>query len=192
MRLFVAVELSPPVREHLVKVQDLVRATAPNLSFTRPENLHLTLKFLGEVADADVTRITDALGSIAPVGEFDLRMAGIVCFPERGRVRVISADVELTANLVELQQRVEAAMEAVGFAHEQRAYHGHVTLARARAALPPVMRKRLTELPVPSEGAASMRVGQFVLMESRLHSRGPQYTPAARFYIKLPIQNNNI
>ena len=186
MRLFVAIELSSELRTHLVKMQEGVRAVTADLSLTRPENLHLTLKFLGEVPDAQVPRVTDALAAIAPVGEFDLKDAGIVCFPEGGRVRVVSAAVESTSNLIELHQRIEGAMEAAGFPREGRAYHPHITLARARNALPPPMRGRLMAADDASKPRESMRVHDFVLMESRLHPKGAQYTPAARFYINLP------
>ena len=186
MRLFIAIELSDDLRSHLVTMQNAVRAIAPDLSFTRAENLHLTLKFLGEVPDAQVPRVSDALAAIGPVGEFDLKSVGIVCFPERGRVRVVSAAVESTPNLIELQRQIERAMEAAGFPREGRAYHPHVTLARARNALPPPMRGRLMALDDASEPTELMRVHEFVLMESRLHPKGAQYTPASRFYIKLP------
>src|SRR5688572_33489642 len=93
MRLFVAIELSNELRNRLEKTQDAVRTVAPYLSFTRPENLHLTLKFLGEVPDADVKGIADAVETVPPLGEFELTTdGGVVCFPERGRVRVVSAD----------------------------------------------------------------------------------------------------
>ena len=186
MRLFVAIELSSDFRARLVKMQDGVRAVAGNLSFTPAENLHLTLKFLGEVPDAQVPRVSDALAAVGPVGEFDLKGGGVVCFPERGRVRVVSAAVESTPNLIELQRRIEGAMEAAGFPREGRAYHPHITLARARIALPAPMRGSLMALGDASEPAGWMRVHDFVLMQSRLHPKGAQYTPAARFYIKLP------
>ena len=167
MRLFVAIELSSDLRARLVKMQDAVRAVAANLSFTRPENLHLTLKFLGEVPDAQVPRVADVLAAIAPVGEFDLNSAGIVCFPERGRVRVVSAAVEATSNLIEFQRRIETAMEATGSPREGRAYHPHITLARARNPLPPPMCGRLTALRATSGATEPMRVHDFVLAFTR-------------------------
>ena len=187
MRLFVAIELSSDLRARLVKMQDAVRAVAANLSFTRPENLHLTLKFLGEVPDAQVPQVSSALASITRVGEFDLKCTGIVCFPERGRVRVVGAAVESISSLLELQRRIETAMEATGFPREGRPYHPHITLARARNPLPPAVRGRLTALVDASEARESMRVLDFVLMERAAFTRkGAQYTPAARFYINLP------
>jgi 2'-5' RNA ligase len=186
MRLFVAIELSDELRNHLVRVQDKVRTVAPNLSFTRPENLHLTLKFLGEVPDPDVPSLTDALNTVPPVGAFPLTTTGIICFPDRGRVRVISADVNAPDNLLQLQSHIETATEARGFARENRSYHPHITLARARTPLPPPMRQKLSDTGDAHGDAPSMPVNDFVLMQSRLLPKGAEYTPAARFYIKLP------
>src|SRR5687767_13170747 len=131
MRLFLAIELSDELRNHLVKMQDGVRSLATNLSFTRPENLHLTLKLLAEVPDPDVPSLTDALNTIPRVGEFSLSTTGIICFPDRGRVRVISANVNAPHNLLQLHTQIETAMQAKGFARENRAYRPHITLARA-------------------------------------------------------------
>ena len=186
MRLFIAIELSDELRNHLVEMQDRVRTLAPNLSFTRPHNLHLTLKFLGEVPDADVKGITDALAGIQPVGEFPFTTSGIVCFPECGRVRVVSADVEPPARLTQLQHLIDAAMEAKGFPRVRRPFHPHVTLARARTPLPAPVRKRLSAPDSAPDASTSMPANDFVLMQSRLHPKGAQYSPVARFYIKLP------
>src|SRR5688572_9145173 len=122
MRLFIAIELPEAPRHRLVKMQERVRAVAPNLSLTRPENLHLTLKFLGEVPDAEVTGIIDALAVVPPVGDFELATGGVVCVPERGRVRVVSAGVHAAPNLIQLHQQIETAMTAKGFSGELRAY----------------------------------------------------------------------
>src|SRR5688500_8973137 len=146
MRLFLAIELSPDLRIHLTKLQDAIRTLTPNLSFTRPENLHLTLKFLGEVPDPAVPALTDALSSIPPIGEFPLTTTGIVCFPDRGRIRVISADLHPNLTLLQLHQQIDAVTESKGFPREQRAYHPHITLARARMPLPAPMRDELTAL----------------------------------------------
>ena len=183
MRLFIAIELSDELRNHLVRVQDKVRTVAPDLSCTSPQNLHLTLKFLGEVPDADVRSLTDALNTIPPVGQFPLTTTGILCFPDRGRVRVISASVNAPDNLLRLQSHIVSAAEATGFAREARTYHPHITLARARTPLPPPMRQKLNDRGDARAAAPTMLVNDFVLMESRLHSKGAQYTPAARFYI---------
>ena len=186
MRLFVAIELFRALRTHLTQLQDAIRILSPNLSFTRPENLHLTLKFLGEVADRDVPALTDALASISPVGEFELTTTGIICFPDRGRIRVISADVQPNATLLELQQRLDAVTELKCFPREQRPFHPHITLARARTPVPAPMRQTLTAAATTDKPAPTMTAHEFVLMESRLHPKGAGYTPSARFYIKLP------
>src|SRR5215203_2104844 len=95
MRLFLAIELSQAVRDHLVNVRRQLEQSLPKVAYTRAENLHLTLKFLGDVAPKKVHAITESLALIKPA-RVELQPAGIECFPNRGPVRIIAAALEGT------------------------------------------------------------------------------------------------
>lgn len=185
MRLFTAIELPDPVRAHLVTVRDrLVESLgSPGaVSWVKPENVHITLKFLGEVPDAAVGKLVDALAGVA-VRPMRLVADHMVFFPKRGPVRVIAAglvgDVE---ELRRLNAGIEEACAGLGFPREGRAYTPHATIGRVR----PTPRKGdlIAVRDVPLDGAfpgPNFSAGGFVLMRSELNPKGAIYTPAARF-----------
>ena len=163
-------------------VQDVFRDVA-RASYTRGENLHLTVKFLGEVADDRVKEVCDALGAVRGAGGFELAADRVECFPERGRIRIIGAGMETPAELTSLVNEIEEACAKVGFARERRAYKAHVTLARAKMPLPQQLRGRLEQVASGLFPGPRMNAGKFVLMQSVLKREGAEYTPAAHFVI---------
>lgn len=180
MRLFTAIELSDSARRHLVDVQDSIRLIARDgVSWTRHENLHLTLKFIGEVPDDRVDALCGALEEIE-VPLLRLRSAEVVLFPPRGPVRIIASgfagDVE-GARL--LEEQIESQCERQGIARERRQYVPHVTLARARHPLGASKRQEL--LRVEISPGPEFETRRFVLMQSHLDSAGARYSVVARF-----------
>ena len=156
-------------------------ADPPPASWVRAENLHVTLKFLGEVPEPQVPRICDALKTV-PANAMRLQPDRVECLPERGAVRVISAGVggELE-RVCDLFDGIERACEPLGFAGERRKYRPHITLARLRSFLPPHTRRSLADAGSKHLPAPEFVVGEFVIMQSRLHPKGAQYIPLARF-----------
>jgi 2'-5' RNA ligase len=185
MRLFTAIELPGPVREHLQRVRaELLKAGdfADAVSWVKAENLHVTLKFLGEVPDVGVRELVDELAKV-PVGPMRLAADEMVVFPKRGPVRVIATgfggDV---GRLAQLFADVEDACAAAGFEREGRAYTPHATLGRARPGRGGADLRRIRDatarhlFPGPEFTADG-----FVLMQSQLNPKGAIYTPAAHF-----------
>src|SRR4051812_31259738 len=176
MRLFTAIELPKDVCDRLIEAQEeLKNLIASKLSWTALQNLHLTLKFLGEVADAEVMRIRDALMSISQP-RFTISMAQLGGFPPRGPARVLMAEVAGQSDaLIALNDAIERACEPLGFEREKRAYHPHVTLARLR-----VPRKISREIEaVKLKPTQPFEVCEFMLMQSRLSPKGSQYERVA-------------
>jgi 2'-5' RNA ligase len=186
MRLFVALELPEAQRHALAELRrrpGWLGPDAGNLGWVPRENLHVTLSFLGEVADGRVADVCRALGEIRAPGPLNLHTEGVTFFPPRGPVRVfvsrLGGDV---GRLVELHDEVECALAPLGFPRERRAYAPHVTLARARRDRP--ARGDLRELVAthsPPPPGDPFRVESFALMRSDLKPTGAIYTPVARF-----------
>ena len=184
MRLFLAIELPDDVRRHLAELQDNWRercAHAPGkISWTRPENFHITLRFFGEVAEPQVPLLTSALQS-APFGApIHLRAHSSECFPPRGNIRVITAamngDLE---RLSRLYDELTKVCDPLGYPAERRPYRPHVTIGRPRSPLPSPFRATFADpslFPGPTFDAT-----QFTLFQSQLRSGGSQYVPLARF-----------
>ena len=177
MRLFVAIELDEPFRNQLIKIQDALRSNLPNVSFTKPQNLHLTLKFIGEVEDKKVPALCDALGAVTREGPFVLNYVGLDFLPERGPIRIIAAAVDGGEKLLALQKRIEEACATQNIPRENRRYRAHITLARDRRGMP------RSKKPQVANVDAAMTVNEFVLMQSKLSNEGSEYTVLQRVNI---------
>ena len=184
MRCFVAVELDPALRRPLV---GLLRRQLPRTRDVRwctEQQLHVTLKFLGEVSDGQLSAVCDVVAAAAEfVQPFSVRLSGLGCFPTVRNPRVLWCGVEDEsdgcARWVEL---ADPLFEDLGFPRETRRFHPHITLGRSKSpAGGDVMRRVLEEVSAPATPA--MTVEQLVVFESRLAPGGAQYTP--RFTARL-------
>jgi 2'-5' RNA ligase len=182
MRLFVAAELPPAIRENLAAAQRALRTLSLDVRWARPEGMHLTLVFLGEVLAARLSGIAAALGVLqgAPAGPIALEARGLGIFPERGRPRVIWAGLagDLAA-LGRLQDRVATAMRQAGLAIEARDWHPHLTLGRVLGGRDPEARERIGRDASTSFGA--FEVQAIHLFESELLPGGARYRSLRAF-----------
>ena len=130
MRAFLAVEMSPDVREHLVDVKRELAQLGAAVRWVRDDNLHITVKFLGNVAEDALDELRapllDALRDTAPMAA---RVRGLGAFPDLRRARVVWAGVEC-APLPALAARLDAAAARIGVAPETRPFRAHLTLGR--------------------------------------------------------------
>lgn len=134
MRLFIAIELSDEVKAALQASQRMLSAFDRTVRWVTEQQMHLTLKFLGEVADDAVEEINVAAELVAEASSpFEMVVAGSGCFPPRGRVRVVWAGVEESSGvLAACGERCEARYAEIGFDCERRAFSPHLTLGRVR------------------------------------------------------------
>jgi 2'-5' RNA ligase len=181
MRLFIAIELPPDVRDHLRYVQDVLEPNLDRAVLTRDAALHITIKFLGETDPSQIDRIRESLAAVNG-GPVELRATHAECFPERGSVRIIAAgfggDLK---RLKAVHDAIEQRCLYLGFRREERAYRAHVTLVRARPVLPPSTRKLVSDLTAPLWPGPTFTAGSFVLFQSRLTPQGSQYTKLHEF-----------
>lgn len=179
MRLFVAVELPEPIRRRLGQRIEQRRGGFPRASWVRPENLHLTLAFLGEVDPDRLPELTAALaGPVAACSSFAARTAAAGAFPEQGSMRVVWIGLEPGAELAALAARIREAVAGVGLPGDEKPFQPHVTLARCRVRWPAGARENLSTLaPEPMPFA----VTEAVLVESELAPGGSRYRQVASF-----------
>jgi 2'-5' RNA ligase len=199
MRLFAAIELSEPAHKHLAgmarewqerwgeELLGLSDREYPKPSWVRPANLHVTLKFFGEIAEPDVNGLCGALASVTLAGAMRLNADRVECLPPRGPVRVIAAGIGGdVGRLRQLHSEVERAVEVVGIAPERRDFHPHVTLARAKVPLPRHTRDSLAKAGTARLPGPAFDVTEFVLMESHLSPQGATYVRVSRFPLGNP------
>jgi len=180
MRLFVALEIPTEVRQNLAALLDSLRAISREPKWVRPESLHVTLKFLGEVADEEIGAVRAALEEIRSEQAVSLEFRGLGFFPNTKRPRVFWAGIEASANLKKLAEEIEAAMEKCGIPRETREFSPHLTLARLeRPSMPEKLRVAIAENEQREFGA--LRTNEFHLIQSKLKPSGAEYTTIARF-----------
>ena len=134
MRLFVAVDTSEAVRDAVSAKQSQLKQTNADVAWVKPENFHLTLKFLGEAPDGQLGDIRAALDLAAGLhAAFQMELRGMGCFPERGAPRVVWVGAgDGSETLTALARDVEEAMTTVGYPRERREFAGHLTIGRVR------------------------------------------------------------
>jgi RNA 2',3'-cyclic 3'-phosphodiesterase len=181
VRSFIAIELPEEIKRGIRGLQAQLKAgsQAP-VKWVDPANIHLTLKFLGNVAADRMEEISLAMTEAARgIPSFSLEVRELGVFPNPGRVQIVWVGVsgEL-AKLARLQQRIESGLEGLGFPPEGRRFTPHLTLARVRDQATPDERARLGQLIADTEfeAAHSFMVEAVNLIKSQLTREGPIYT----------------
>ena len=174
MRLFIGIGLPESIADRLA----MTAGGVPGARWIPRENLHLTLRFLG---DTETPQAEDLVGELltlrAPA--FSLRLGGVGLFGDRRRTRQIWAGVEPQPALTHLQKKIEQAAQRSGFEPERRKFHPHVTLARLKDAPKSKIQQFLHEnghLTTPA-----FEVAEFTLYRSYLSSDGARYEPQYDF-----------
>jgi 2'-5' RNA ligase len=175
MRLFIAIELPGIVVAHLGKMQDVLRSMIEG-RWTPPEQLHVTLKFLGETADERVSDLLRAVRAVEIEEEISLGVNGLACFPPRGPVRIVAAGLEdVGGGCARLQERIDLACNGVGFALEGRKWTAHVTLARLKDGAGAGLREQAAGAVAGLLPGPAFFVERFAVIESRLERGGAVY-----------------
>lgn len=180
MRLFVALEIPAAVRDALAALIQELHPLAPLAKWVRAENLHVTLKFIGEIPPPKAEAIRVALTQVHREGVLELRFRGLGFFPNEKRPRVLWAGIESDPRLARLAGAIEAKLEPLGIAPEERTFAPHLTLARFPVpGLPERLRAAVQENRAREFG--ELRAAEFLLIESRLKSSGAEYTSLQSF-----------
>ena len=177
-RTFCAIGLPPTVREHLGSHAKQLREAVPDASasWSRPDNVHLTLKFFGNVAKERLPLISEAATRVAgEFSPFQIRIGGTGVFPRRSRPQVLWIGVEdSSGQLSELQQRLETEFAREGFLKDDRGYRPHLTIARLRR---PEDARELAEAHIQTKfSLIDVPVNELVLFRSQLSPKGSTYT----------------
>jgi 2'-5' RNA ligase len=185
MRLFVAIELDGPFRNRLVELQDSLRSAAPDISYTRAQNLHLTLKFIGEFEESKIPQLCDSLQNIPKPGNFSMALTGLDFLPERGPIRIVGAALDGGEKLLALQSQIETVCATQNIPRENRRHRPHITLARVW----PLPRSQNRVGQAATVKSAQSGVKEFVLIESKLSNRSQTSLCITLLYKELCIIN---
>jgi 2'-5' RNA ligase len=170
LRLFVGLGMPDGVAARL----SIMCAGVPGATWVEPANLHLTLRFIGEVEEQDAEEI-DALLAGVEAPAFSIELAGVNTFGEGAKARSIHASVVPSAELAHLQAKIESAVVRAGRPPETRKFTPHVTLARLHKPQAPRLAAFLEGNAIFQAGP--FRIDQFTLYESRLGKGSAVYIP---------------
>ncbi len=177
VRTFISVPIPVAVQKQARLMQGRLQAAGGDVKWVDPSQIHITLKFLGDVDFTPPGKLREAVAAaIHDEPPFSLRLSGLGTFPLAGVPRVIWAAIDGDLHrLLSLQKKVETAVVEQGFPPEERPFSPHVTLGRVRS---PRNTAQLKEL---LKGMESTELGQFAVtevrvMKSQLAPSGPHYT----------------
>ena len=185
VRTFIAIELDETINAALTDLQEQLKAEVPqgSVRWVRPEGIHLTLKFLGDVPVNRIEEMEQVLTqACAGFPAFSFSVEGLGCFPNPRRPRVVWVGVrEESGTLKGLQKAIEDGMEKVGFAPEGRRFHAHLTLGRTQRRASSGDVRRLGQLVTGTDIGllGRMDAQEVSLIKSDLKPTGAVYTQLA-------------
>lgn len=186
MRCFVAVRFPEEINRELGRHIRYLAGTDAAVRWVKTENLHVTLKFLGEVQDGEIQDVHRVLSGIS-CSPMSLAVRGLGCFPPRGRPRVIWAGLEGDIDtLRNLAKDIEEQVAPLGYPPEQRAFQAHLTIGRIKG------RRKLDALMLAIErrrdrvATSSIEVDAFALYQSERGSDGPRYCEISTYSLSVP------
>ena len=187
MRTFIAVNIPVDIKQNLQEEIDRLRALirGENVRWVRPEGIHLTLKFLGEISDSSLGEIHQTLErEVEKHPTCTLRVGGFGCFPNRRRPRVLWIGItEDKGTLAQVQSSIHEKLVPLGFEKEERPFHPHLTLGRVRRN---VSKSDLNQLQDAVNEFVVGQIGKFEvreihLIESILKPSGAEYSTLGEY-----------
>jgi len=179
MRAFIAIELPKEIKDYLGKLQNQLKTSGADIKWVEPQNIHLTLKFLGEIDDVLLAKINEIIQAAASGrNEFYMRLTEVGAFPSISSPKVIwvgidEGDKEVKGIAAELEENIAK----IGMPKESRAFSSHITIGRSKSALNQVkLLQLLKELAgKPAEENLRFAVKKIFLFKSTLTPKGPVY-----------------
>jgi 2'-5' RNA ligase len=190
IRAFIAVELPGQIKDALARLQNNLKTSkSTSVKWVGPEGIHLTIKFLGNVDEAEVPALTKALSeAVKGVAPFSLQLGDPGAFPNAYAPRVVWVGVEGEIGpLITLHNNIDRVLTPLGFPPEKRTFSPHLTLGRVRDEASSNEKRRLGEGVAalkPGE-KPSFRVESISLMRSILNREGAVYSCLASFALSL-------
>ena len=177
MRTFIALNLSDEMKEELFRIQEELKKADTDVKWNKPHNIHITLKFLGEIDEAKVVEIKGSLDSISrEIKPFDISLFKLGAFPNLNQLRVLWVGLDKGCSEVDqIAASLENNLEKIGFLKEDRPFSAHLTLGRVRSGRnKAALKEKLSSLEVQPK---SSRIDNITLYQSTLTQTGPIYTP---------------
>ena len=182
LRTFIAIELNPKLQSLLHQIQEDLKKMGADIRWVKPENIHVTLKFLGEIPPAKIDELRDVMiKTLEPVRPFSLGLTHLGAFPKIENPQIIWVGATADRNSIQLiAQSLEKNLMDIGFEKEERDFDPHITLGRMRTSVNKfALTKKLKHFEFPATPLHQL-VNQIVLFKSSLSPQGPAYEALAK------------
>lgn len=188
MRAFIAIELPQEIKDFLSSIQEQLKSTAADIKWVAPQNIHLTLKFLGEVDDKKLEKIMDILKYISKdKNAFYIRLSSVGAFPKTNFPRVIWIGLDKgDEETKQIAKALEEEIAKIGIPKEARPFSSHITIGRVRSGLNrDKLVKQLMDLAdSPGKKTLEFKVTTLSLFKSTLTPKGPIYENLKEVHLK--------
>ncbi|OQB74921.1 MAG: 2',5' RNA ligase family [candidate division TA06 bacterium ADurb.Bin131] len=175
MRVFVGIKITSSIMEKLKEVLSFLQEYRNQIRTVRPENLHITLKFLGNITHNMYSQFSENLqNSITEFSPFEVAIEGIGFFPSKNRARIIWVGIKKNNPLENLYKIVEDSAEKINILPDNKKFHGHITVGRIKTDIHPNLINAIEEK-FKERNWENMRVENITIFESILHPDGPKY-----------------
>lgn len=181
VRAFIAIPCPEEIKGEIIEIQTRIKDLG-ELKLVEPENIHLTLKFLGEVDNGLIDRISEKLDLLSETEKFEISLKGLGAFPGQNYVRVIWVGIDKGADRIEeLHGRIDSGLNSLGFPKDTR-FNTHLTIARVRS----IDKARLKDIlnKNSDKGFGSFPADRIELMKSTLTPKGPEYLVLHSTYLR--------
>ncbi len=175
MRCFISIELPEEIKNKIDALTASLRESGADVKWVPAENLHLTIKFLGDTSEDLISEIKKRLSAIADSYKSSrVSLAGTGVFPDKKRPRVVWIGITGQGNLLELQKAVDGAMAPLGYRPEERPFKAHLTIGRVRSLRG--VDDMLRELDIlKARHFGDIEIHAVSLMKSELGPKGSKY-----------------
>lgn len=185
MRTFIAIELPQEIKDTLGRLQAKLKVAGADVKWVEPKNIHLTLKFLGEIDEQAVSRISSSLEEVCRAGKpFTIELSSLGAFPDAASPRIIWIGLKRgNKEVKEIFQNIEKHLAILGIPREEREFSAHITIGRTRSGK---NRQELTKLllaPAQNLSEWQFQVSKITLFKSTLTPRGPIYEVINEFLL---------
>jgi len=179
MRVFLAIEIPENLKGRLATVQNKLAPSIRGVRWEKTEKFHITLIFLGEVAEERISDLEEAVRhGVRGIEPFKISLSGLGCFPNERRPRVIWVGIEgEVETLIQLEKQLEAALTKFNFEFDQKKFHPHVTLGRVKG--PTSIAEGWSPFAKATEDS-KFEVREVTIMKSTLRPTGSVYIPLSR------------
>ena len=183
IRTFICIELTKDIKEKISVLQAELKSHKADIRWTRPDSIHLTIRFLGDVEESLIKDIAQNLKAAINKQKFEISVKGTGAFPNFRRPKVLWIGIfDPEGHLQQLNEIIENELAKLGFAKELRKFSPHLTIGRVKSMLN--VNRIASDLQIREFDAGTFTANEVVIMQSDLKPSGPVYTPLSTLELK--------